>query len=204
MPRPKSPPRVKAIAQVARIAISSDQQRRIARALGRDNLPDDCVAKLTDVLEAHVKVSIGQRRSGTTPRNVMAAVRTTRRIVERARESVAALIALDSGVDFETADQLESAAKAFVDAADSCLARLHHLPRIRPHTEALRATAPILARLFRMYANPDFRGAGHMRRFAYEALLTTGLPFGIDGSHLDRLDEFLHAAPIPISAARPM
>jgi hypothetical protein len=189
MPRPRPPSPV----PITRVPISVRDNKRLSRFLGLEQLPAKCADAIGEVLACALKIRRTEksRTSKTTAGNVESAIAIAARELEL-------LVALDSGLDDESRTHLKPAVDAFAAAAHQRVAELRKMERVLPHQEILRSAGPFLRVIFERYANPDFRKLSNLRRFAYHALKSAELATGIDESHLDRLDNFLNAEPLPV------
>lgn len=187
MPRAKSPLPI----EVERFALPAGASRRLARLLGRRELPGLCVDELGECLARHLDAGRAERE-----RKNNAAAGNVESAIARACKTLEELVALDSGIDAESLRILRPHAKAFITAGRDRIAELLRMPRVYPHQELLRQTCPHLRLIFERYVAAGANRRANLRLFAFEALTAAHIETAdVSGRHLYRLDEYLDAAP---------
>jgi len=168
------------------VSLPREARRRLARLLGRAELPLRCLEELGACLARHIEEGRAEveRKNKAGPGDVEAAIAEACKTLEE-------LVGLDSEIDADSLRILRPHARAFISAARDRIAELLRMPRAYTQHDVLRRTCPRLRAIFERHVASGANRRQNLRRFAFEALFVTGA--GTAGIHAARLDEYLDA-----------
>ena len=168
------------------LALPREARRRLARLLGREELPLRCYEELGSCLARYLETTRAEveRKNRSAPGDVEAAIANACQTLEE-------LVGLDSGIDADSLRILRPHARSFISAARDRITELLRMPRAYSPHELLRQTCPRLRAIFESHVAAGANTRQNLRRFVFEALFATGArTAGIDAA---RLDEYLDA-----------
>jgi hypothetical protein len=163
-------------------ALPRAARRRLARLLGREELPLRCYEELGACLAGYLEATRSEleRKNKSAPGDAEAAI-------ANACQSLEELVGLDSGIDAESLRILRPHARSFISAARDRITELLKAPRAFSPHELLRQTCPRLRRIFESHVAGGANSRQNLRRFVFEALFATGARTeGIDAARLER------------------
>jgi len=168
------------------MSLTPDARRRLARLLGREELPLRCFEELDACLTRHLEADRAEveRKNRAAPGDAETAIANACQALEE-------LVGLDSEIDAESLRILRPHARAFIRAARDRIAELLRMPRAYSHHELLRQTCPRLRQIFERYVLSGANKRQNLRRFAFEALFAAGA--ATEGIDVARLDRYLDA-----------
>lgn len=193
MPKPTRPESRPPIKEIKHKSFDLDKNAcsELAASLGVDQLPKDCKQCVEHVLSSHLTSACVLKKQTKTRKTTPANVKV---LLTDLRHALLPFLHESSGLDADTYRLLHTLAKEMRSKVERRMAELDAHQKLQGYKpELLRMSAPLLRKIFYVYAADKHKTKIMLRRFVAAAFAAAELEHPNPADNPARLDEFIES-----------